>query len=339
MIAVLRCDFRLTRGSFALRFNTELTPGITALWGDSGAGKTSVLRALAGLDSVVGVIPRSAVGYAPQGARLFPHLTVLENLRFGLRRVAVQDRWCAEAEVIEQLGLAAWLSRKPHELSGGQQQRVALGRALLNQAPLLLLDEPFSALDGATRERLGHWLRDVVQQHQLICLLVSHDRDEVLQLADRLIWLQQGRVTQQGEALALAANWEGPFADQQACSVLPARLQPERAEHGLVPAQCAGGTLWLAQPSVAISEARLLIHARDVALSLEPLPSASIQNTLPVQVESWRELNASSVLVRLRCGDYALWSQVTRRALSQLNLQPGQHVHALIKAVAMVRHG
>lgn len=339
---MLHCDFAVRRGNFALQFKAAIAPGITALWGESGAGKTTALRVLAGLELAEGAITiagtKPVVGYAPQGARLFPHLNVLDNLRFGAKRVPAAQQWCDENEIIAALGLGDWLTRKPHELSGGQQQRVALGRALLNHSKVLLLDEPFSALDNTTRQQLGAWLKGWVQRHAVTCVLVSHARDEVLQLADEVIWLADGIVQQQACALTMAANWRGPFADHQACAVLPAQIDHQRVECGLVAVQCAGAELWLAADAQHRERVRLLIHARDVALSRDRLSQASIQNAMPVEVDEWRTLDSSSVLLRLRTGEHVLWAQITERALRQLQLQAGDKLFALIKAVAMVRN-
>jgi molybdate transport system ATP-binding protein len=189
--------------------------GVAVLFGPSGAGKTLTLQCLAGLirpdagrivvddrvlfDSAAGVdLPpqHRRVGYVFQGYALFPHLTVGQNMAFGLRDRPRAERQARAAEVMERLGLGGLDHRRPGELSGGQRQRVALGRALAIDPALLLLDEPLSALDAPLRRSLRDELRAILSGWGTAAVLVTHDFTEAYQLADRIVIYEGGQVIQ-----------------------------------------------------------------------------------------------------------------------------------------------
>lgn len=191
---------------------------LLAVVGASGSGKTTLLRAIAGFipvqggtieigDTVVtgpGVsVPpeRRGVGIVTQDGSLFPHLTVARNVGFGLPRRAMADGTPVAdrvAELLELVGLPGLEGRFPHELSGGQQQRVALARALAPRPAAVLLDEPFSALDAGLRTELGQEVRDLLARSRTTAILVTHDQDEALSLADSVALIIDGRIVQQG---------------------------------------------------------------------------------------------------------------------------------------------
>ncbi len=208
---------------FRLNIEFEVPLGLIVLFGPSGAGKSLTLRALAGLlhpergqiivdghvlfesTKHINLPPQQRrVGYVPQHYALFPHLTVAENIAFGLPKAPVWSRWrkrpamVRTAELLSALELEGLEQRYPRTLSGGQQQRVALARALAAEPYLLLLDEPFNALDATVRERLREALQQFQRRFALPILLVTHDRLEAQQLADTLIVIQNGRVMQVG---------------------------------------------------------------------------------------------------------------------------------------------
>ncbi len=200
---MLKIDLQLRRGRFQRQVRIGESARVVALTGPSGAGKTSVLNAIAGLvrphagrieidgrvlyDSASGIdVPthRRKVGYVFQDARLFPHLDVRGNLRYG-RHGDGGERFGFDA-VVELLGIGHLLERRTRHLSGGEAQRVAIGRALLSQPALLLFDEPLSALDPARREELIPWLQRVRDEVRLPMLYVSHHPDEVRRLAEAI---------------------------------------------------------------------------------------------------------------------------------------------------------
>jgi len=216
-VVELVVDIALQRGSFELQASFTVAAGLVALCGPSGSGKSSMLTALAGLvrpdtgrialgdallfDAERGVhLPtqQRRIGYVFQNYALFPHLNVRENIAFGIARGDGSARRARVEDLLALMQLSELAGRYPAELSGGQQQRVALARALAPDPRLLLLDEPFSALDGDLRRHLGRELRRLQRQLDLPVLLVTHSRAEALQLADTAIVLSAGRVAALG---------------------------------------------------------------------------------------------------------------------------------------------
>jgi molybdate transport system ATP-binding protein len=207
---MIELDFALARGEFSLQLALRSEARALALFGDSGCGKTSTLHAIAGLlsprrgrieldgrvlfDAHAGVnVPVAArrMGVVFQDVRLFPHLSVRDNLRYGAPRSPDPPRFDA---AVQLLGLGALLKRKPDELSGGQARRVAIGRALLSQPAALLLDEPLSNLHREARAEVLEHLRGLKRELALTTILVSHQADEVLALADAVALLDDGRL-------------------------------------------------------------------------------------------------------------------------------------------------
>ncbi len=235
----------------------------TAILGSSGSGKTTMMRLIAGFEGIdagtlaVGgrivddgrrvVRPQHrGVGYVPQDGALFPHLTVAANVGFGLAR---RERPRALA-LLQKVGLAALAHRYPHQLSGGEQQRVALARALAVSPSVVLLDEPFNALDAALRTELGRELAEILAQDATTTVLVTHDRSEALALADQIAVLDGGRIaavdeprtlygspadlftaTSVGEANILAAEFDGASA-RCALGAIPLLAAAPRAQRG-----------------------------------------------------------------------------------------------------------
>src|SRR5882724_8717530 len=215
---MLRLQFKKQRGDFQLDVALAApTPGVVALFGRSGCGKSTLVNLIAGLlapdagrielngevlfDRRAKIsLPVAArrIGYVFQDARLFPHFTVLGNLQYGLKRVR-DTHVIGQDETIALLGLGSLLERRPHELSGGEKQRVALGRALLSQPRLLLLDEPLASLDVARREEVLPYLEKLRDRLSLPMVYVSHQFDEVLRLATHVVVLDNGRVAVEGD--------------------------------------------------------------------------------------------------------------------------------------------
>jgi iron(III) transport system ATP-binding protein len=220
------------------------TGDLTAVLGPSGCGKTTLLRCIAGLErldggeiSVAGQtvagprthLPahRRRVALVPQEGALFPHLSVAENVGYGLDRVA--RRGDRVDEVLTLVGLGDHHHRMPHQLSGGQQQRVALARALAPRPPLILLDEPFSALDAGLRGELRQDVRAALRADGATAVLVTHDQGEALSLADHVVVMRNGRVVQSGTP---ADIYGGPADEWVARFVGEAMLLPGTAQDG-----------------------------------------------------------------------------------------------------------
>ncbi len=325
---------------------------VTVLFGPSGAGKTTVLRALAGLDRPEeGVIrfdgetwfdgaarrfvPPQArgIGYLFQDYALFPHLSVAANVGYGLGRLGRAARAARIEEVAARLGVEALLGRRPAELSGGQAQRVALARALAPRPRLLLLDEPLSALDEPTRLLLRGELRALLEAAAVPALVVTHDRTEALGLGDRIAVLAGGEVRQVG---AVAEVFGAP-ADAEVArvvgteNVLAARLV--RREDGLAVVRAGAAELTALDPGglgAPGDELFACVRAEEVVLEAAVGAATSAQNRLAATV-AWRREEGALVRVGLDCG-LPLVALVTRRGAARLGIAPGLALAAVVKA-------
>ena len=359
----LELRLKLPRADFVLEVDLRLPlQGITVLFGPSGSGKTSVLRALAGLerarearvrmaaqvwqDEATGVwVPthRRALGYVFQEPSLLSHLNVMGNLQYGLRRSVPSGMAASQAQArlhdaIELLGIGHLLQRSNDSLSGGERQRVAIARALATQPQLLLLDEPLAALDPARRQEILPWLQRVRQQWQIPMLMVTHAIEDVVRLADHLVLLDRGRVQACGPLLDVMALRQGVLAQgEEPAALLQARVVERSAPWHLARVAFEGGELWLRDVGLEPGHTlRLRVPAKDVSLATEQPQGSSVQNILPVVVQALQDdEHPSQMLVVLRCGPTQLVSRVTRRACSELALEPGRQVWALVKAAAI----
>lgn len=349
----LSIQTKLVRDNFALDVPelTLPTMGVTALFGRSGSGKSTLLRVLAGLENkAVGRIqfndqvwqdgkqfmPVQArgVGVIFQDGALFPHMTVRQNLQFALARAPrPQDL----VEVASRCRIDHKLDAPVPTLSGGEKQRVAIARALLSAPQLLLLDEPLSALDTATKKEILPFLEELKDSLNLPMIYVTHAPAEVERLADRVVFLQQGRVDKVETLAQALSRADSPlFADEGASSVLMAKVATLQAGDGLscltpVSTQCS---LWL--PEVAhAGNYRVRIMAKDVGISLSEPMNSSLLNVLKVTIERV-EPTEQSALLTLRLGEQTLFAQISLRSLRQLQLSAGVQVYALIKAMALV---
>lgn len=349
------------QGDFALAADFAVPErGVTALFGRSGAGKTTLVNLLAGLarpdrgriafagapvtDSERRIFlppERRRIGYVFQDARLFPHLSVARNLRYGLKRAPAGEHFLTEPQVLDLLALEPLLDRSPAKLSGGERQRVALGRALLAQPRLLLLDEPLASLDQARKDEVLPFLERLRDELALPMVYVSHAMPEVIRLADSMVLLDAGRVAAVGSVTELLGRLDlQPLTGRyEAGAVLTATLAGHDERHGLSRLDLGGETLWvtpLASPPG--TRVRLRVRARDVAVALSPPRDISIQNQLPGRVT---ELRADPPFVDLaiEVAGQRLWARITTRAAEQLALAPGAKVYALMKAIAVERQG
>lgn len=342
-------DLAITRtvGAFKLDVTLQAAAGVTAVFGPSGAGKTTMARCVAGLlrpdagrialdgevlfDGVVNLPPhKREIGYVFQEARLFPHLDVRANLLYGA------PRGTDPGEVSEMLGIAALLDRRPAGLSGGEAARVAIGRALLRRPKLLILDEPLAALDARRREAVLPWLEGL-RDAGLPILYISHAIEEVARLADTLVLLRDGGVVRSGplgEVLSdpAAAALMGP---SQAGAVLVGRVV--RQEGGLAEVVTPVGVLQIAGVADDASEVRIRIRAEDVMVAVEEPRGLSALNVLPMTVAAVEIGQGPGVMLRLMAGDGALLARVTQRSRERLELVPGRQVWAVIKTSGVAR--
>lgn len=352
----LHASFRIERGDFTLDVDLDLPArGVSALFGHSGSGKTTCLRAIAGLERAPGgyvalgnevwqdearglFVPthRRALGYVFQEASLFSHMSVRANLEFGLKRVAGGERRFALGPVAEMLGIGTLLERSPSSLSGGERQRVAIARALLSSPRLLLMDEPLAALDLKRKQEILPYLERMHDELSIPIVYVSHAPDEVARLADHLVLLEAGRVAASGPLGELLARADLPavFADET--GVVLDTVLAEHEEDGLSRLQFQGGALLVGRRKEAIgSHLRCRIHARDVSLALERPQRSSIVNLLPAVVTAAAATDTPGhVLVHMRMGETMLLARISERSRRELAIRPGLPVWAQIKAVA-----
>lgn len=330
--------------------------GITALFGPSGCGKTSVLRCLAGLTRLPGRLTldgetwqdeprflpphRRAVGYVFQEASLFPHLSVRRNLLYGAKRAQGPVVFGEEAAV-ELLGLGPLLDRAPDRLSGGERQRVAIGRALLSQPRLLLLDEPLAALDRGAKEEILPYLEAVHDAVTLPTIYVSHDVAEVARLADTMVLMAKGRTVAEGPIEDILERLDlGPATGRfEAGAILTGRVAGHDDAFALSFVDHHRQRLTLPRIDAAPgTEIRLRVRARDVSIALEKPVGISIRNALAGTVaEIAEELDTAFAETLIDIGGANLRARITRASVADLGLAPGKPVYALIKSITFER--
>ncbi|WP_204355693.1 molybdenum ABC transporter ATP-binding protein [Marinobacter bohaiensis] len=350
----LQVDHR--QGDFRLRAELTLPgSGVTALFGVSGSGKTSLLRLIAGLDKPESgairlgddtLVDRGAGVFVPphrrrlgvvfQEARLFPHYRVRGNLTYGMPRPDA----ARFGDIVDLLGIAQLLDRFPATLSGGEARRVAIGRALLSNPRLLLMDEPLTGLDGARKQELLHFILRLARDIDIPIVYVSHDPEELTAIADHLVLMDAGRVVADGPLDDLLMRFEltrylGGF---DAASVLDARVDAQDTAYGLTQLALDDGQL-LTIPAVEAGlgeRLRLRIPVRDVALALAPQTDSSYRNQLQARITDTDTLpdSPAAIEVRLQVGEQALRARLTRKSFEEMALAPGQTVTALVKTVA-----
>ena len=363
MSAMIELDIEKRLGDFHLEARLAAPEtGITALFGRSGAGKTSIVNALAGLlkpdrgrisigdetlfDSTRGIdLPpeRRRLGYIFQEHRLFPHYSVKGNLLYGGKGAKNQDEISFDA-VVALLGIENLLARRIAELSGGEKQRVAIGRALLASPRLLLMDEPLAALDAARKAEILPFIARLRDELRLPIVYVSHAMEEVVQLADTLALVDGGRIAAIGPVEELTSRIDlRPLTGRfEAGSVLRTVLRGHDATYGLSELAFPGGRLRVPHVDLPLgSVLRLRIHARDVVLANGPVTGLSIRNSFAGTVVEVSPDRGPLVDLRIDIGTAAepvmLWARITQRALHELKLRPGSPVFTLVKTVALDR--
>ena len=357
----IHAEFRGTIGKFALDAGfTAPAKGVTALFGPSGCGKTTVLRCIAGLLRVDGVceidgemwqdengafLPthKRPLGYVFQEASLFQHLSVRRNLLFGAPRKdgGRANEAIAFDEVVELLGVERLLDRSPRNLSGGERQRVAIGRALLSQPKLLLMDEPLSALDRATKNEILPFLERLRDRLNLPVVYITHDIAEVERLADQMVLMERGRVIGAGALEDLQSDPTLPLAAARDAAVtFDGAVQASDEAYGLLTLKIRGGSLTVPAPPAPVGERRRIrVIAGDVSLTREAPGPSSILNVLPARILSMKPVDSNEIIVVVALGadgtGARMLSRVTRKSWEALGLAEGVSVYAQVKAVAL----
>ncbi|MEP1611641.1 MAG: molybdenum ABC transporter ATP-binding protein [Roseobacter sp.] len=354
----LKVSLRYQRGAFALDAQFEAPKGITVLYGRSGSGKTTLVNAVAGLiqpmsghvsadgwcmfDSTSGVnLPphRRRIGYIFQEGRLFPHLSVRQNLKYGEWFAPKSTPRGDITRIVEMLGIGPLLERRPTGLSGGEKQRVAIGRALLANPRLILADEPLAALDDGRKAEILPYFERLRDELEVPIIYVSHAQAEVTRLATTLVVLENGKVACYGNAPDVLSDPNvTPLGAAAAGVLLQAHV---RAQHEDGITEVTAGGLSLLMPKVAYpvgTELRIRIKAQDVMLATEKPHSISALNVFPATITALRLGQGPGAMAQVKAGENLFLARITQRSLKELGLVEGSQVYAVLKAVSIPRN-
>ena len=351
---MLHIDVKKQLGILPLEAHLDIpSQGVTALFGLSGSGKSSLINLVSGLinpdegvialndrelfnsaENVCVPINQRNIGYVFQDARLFPHYTVNGNLRYGMKNTS-KDEF---NYIVELLGIGHLLKRYPITLSGGEKQRVAIGRALLTDPEILLMDEPLSALDLPRKRELMNYLERLSKEINIPILYVTHSLDELLRLAERVVLLTNGKV----EAYDVLENiWESPLflpwkQENEQSAVLSLPVFMHNPSYKMTALSIGDQNIWINQVEAQINEkVRICIHSSDVSISLNKVEQSSIRNTLYGRIVKILELE-NRVDLKLDIGGKHLWASISKWSFHDLALQLGQLVYAQIKAISVM---
>jgi molybdate transport system ATP-binding protein len=346
-------------GSFSLEARFVSQGRLTAFFGRSGAGKTSLVNIIAGIvrptrgrivlddtplvDTEKGIfVPRHRrrVGYVFQEGRLFPHLTVRQNLLFGRWFTPRPERQITLDQVLDLLGIGDLLDRRPGALSGGEKQRVAIGRALLTSPRLLLLDEPLASLDDTRKEDILPFIERLRDEAEVPIVYVSHSLAEVARLATTVVVIESGRIVAVGPPTDVLGRREMTafYGPAEAGALIEAVIAEHDQTFGLTALRSAAGSLLAPRLDLPVgTPVRLRIRARDVMIATAPPDGLSALNVLPGRVTTLEDADESLVEVGLDCGGVRLAARLTRKSVDGLGLAPGRAIYAVIKSVALDR--
>ncbi|MEZ2588906.1 molybdenum ABC transporter ATP-binding protein ModC [Pantoea agglomerans] len=341
------------QGDHVLEVDLQIpAKGITAIFGVSGAGKTSLINAISGLtqpqrgriqlhnrllfdaEQKIALPPeKRRIGYVFQDARLFPHYRVRGNLQYGMA-----PKMKAQFDsLVSLLGLEALLPRFPLSLSGGEKQRVAIGRALLTAPDMLLLDEPLASLDLPRKRELMPYLQKLAKQVDIPMLYVSHSLEEILQLADNVLVLDAGKVKAFGplERVWSSSAMRPWLPVSELTSVLRVQVLEQHPDYPMTALSLGDQHIWVSRVNQPVkTPLRIRIASADVSLALQPPQHSSIRNILPAQVVELLEVG-DLVEVKLRIGISELWARITPWARDELGIRPDQWLYAQIKSVSV----
>ncbi|SFN55707.1 molybdate transport system ATP-binding protein [Candidatus Pantoea varia] len=350
---MLILNFMQQQGDHQLEINLQIpAKGITAIFGVSGAGKTSLINAISGLtqpqrgriqlndrllfdaEQKIALPPeKRRIGYVFQDARLFPHYRVRGNLQYGM----APSMKAQFDSLVSLLGLEALLPRFPLSLSGGEKQRVAIGRALLTAPDMLLLDEPLASLDLPRKRELMPYLQKLAKQVDIPMLYVSHSLDEILHLADNVLVLDAGKVKAFGplERVWSSSAMRPWLPVSELTSVLRVQVLEQHPDYPMTALSLGDQHIWVSRVNQPVkTPLRIRIASSDVSLALQPPQHSSIRNILPAQVVELLEVG-DQIEVKLRIGISELWARITPWARDELGIRPDQWLYAQIKSVSV----
>lgn len=353
---MLEVDIAGKVGEMPLTARFSSKGGVTSLFGQSGAGKTSLTNMIAGLirplsgrisvngttlfDADKGInlkVQDRRIGHVFQDARLFPHMSVNANLTYA--------RWAGRRktsrsmnEVVDLLGLRPLLHRKPETLSGGERQRVAIGRALLSDPRLLIMDEPLANLDQARRNDILPYLDRLCAEAGIPILYVSHSIEEVARLSQTLVILSDGQTPAFGPVAEMLARTDLGKATgrHEAGALLEGTVTHTDKKWSLTHIDIGGAILQIPDLGAENGDTiRLRIRARDVALATEPPKGLSIRNVLSGTIKSISEETGPYAEILCSIGDQTIRARITRASAADMELRTGKPVTVLIKSVAI----
>ena len=349
---------KVTRKDFELDFDLALPgSGITALFGESGAGKSTLLRTVAGLvrpfngqirsgediwqddEKKIFVPPhKRSIGFVFQDAALFPHLSVKNNLQYGMKRIPAEKRIISLEKAVDLLGIGHLLERMPDTLSGGEQQRASIARALATSPDIMLMDEPLAALDMKRKSEIIPYLMRLNAELEIPILYVSHALEEVSILADHLVLLEKGTVTASGKINDMLTRLDLPLAYYDgAAAVVHGQVIGEDREFCLSTIRFSGGNILLPSSHLRVGQqVRLRVQSRDVSLTTEKPVNTSILNAFETTVINLSPDSNGQVLVELDAKGTHLLSRITSKSVNTLKLDRGKPIFAQVKGIAVI---
>lgn len=356
---MINIDIKLPRKNFDLVISEKFSSGITGIYGPSGSGKTSLLHALAGLaipgngtisigsrilfDSKTRInipVEKRNIGYVFQEGRLFPHMSVEKNLLYGLKKNG--NNKVKFDEVVNLLNLSHLLKSKPARISGGERQRTALGRSLLSSPDILLLDEPFSAVDTNLRNQILPFIIRIQQKVRIPILVVSHDLPDLLKLTNTLCLVKNGQIIGHDEYYELLKNKATSeiFSSNALINSIEMEVMKSSPENGLTFLSRKNGNTEVfvkCEKSKAMyqegQQIKIFIYADDIALSAEKLRNVTIQNQIEGVVSDIIQ-REDTMLCIVNAG-FKLVVEITSESKKRMDIRLGSKVWCLFKSVAI----
>ena len=353
---MISAEFVVERDDFLMDIKLEIpSTGATVLFGPSGSGKTTFINVLSGIvKPVSGLIKvgnatffdsenkinlpmeKRGIGYVFQDGRLFPHMSVEENLDFGRKRS--DDKTSRKKEIIELLGLGQLLQRKPSTLSGGERQRTAIGRAILSGPSFLFMDEPLAALDFARKQEILPYIATLKKNLKIPIIYVSHQMEEVVRLADHLVLLENGKILDHGEIFDVinSPSLALLLGKDDKTSLINCQVGKKQDNDGLSKLIFSGGYFLVNQSNLTpLDNVRIELRAQDVAVALEKPVATSIANILEASVAKIEVSKSTHCDILLSIGNISIWARITEQSAAKLELNTGSKVFALIKSAAI----